>query len=344
MKIVAFYICIIAVAFSCNNSKSKDNKFSIIKGKTDGFKYEIAYDDTINLKSEISEFLSFYSHLLNVDSSQSIIAQFNSNNPLNQKDLRLFNITRPVFVKLDSFSRLMNEKTNGIFSTQIHDLMVLWGFAGAKVHPETINQSQVEPLIPHQYGGLVDFNENGPVKVNGQKNLNYQTIYKSMLADWLAEMFDSVYHFKNYYINFGGDIRAKGNNGHDSYWPISIEKPMFNTLKSIEFCKIPLKNYGLATENSYKTFFFYKGKRFSHNINPITGFPERNELLSATILAKKTMNAKAIASYCMLMGLTKSIEFIEQNPDLKAFLIFEKDNQIQYWSSSNLSATISKQE
>jgi thiamine biosynthesis lipoprotein len=165
-----------------------------------------------------------------------------------------------------------------------------------------------------------------------------------MLADALAEMFDSVYHIKNYYINFGGDIRAKGNNGNDSYWPISIEKPMFNTLKSIEFCKIPLKNYSLATENSYKNFFFYKGKRFSQNLNPLTGFPERNELLSATILAKNATEAKALAATCMIMGLNKSIEFIEKNQALKAFLIFEKDNQIQYWSSSNLSATISKQE
>lgn len=344
MKKIVFYLSIIALAVSCNSSKSKDNKFSIIKGKTDGFKYEIAYDDTTNLKAEIHQLLSFYSHLLNADSGSSIIAQFNSNKSLNQKDYQLFNTSKLIFVKLDSLSKLMGEKTDGMFNTQMHDLLLLWGFAGAQAHPESVDQSQVEALIPHQYGGLVDFNENGPVKVSGQKNLNYQIIYKSFLAEMLGQMFDSVYHIKNYYINFGGDIRAKGNNGHDSYWPISIEKPMFNTLKSIEFCKIPLKNYSLATENSYKTFFFYKGKRFSQNINPLTGFPERNEMLSATILGKNTINAKATAAFCMLSGLAKSIQFLEKNPDLKAFLIFEKDNQIQYWSSSNLSATISKQE
>lgn len=344
MKKIVFYLSIFALAASCNSSKSKDNKFSIIKGKTDGFKYEIAYDDTTDLKAEIHQLLSFYSHLLNADSGSSIIAQFNSNKSLNQKDYQLFNISKPIFVKLDSLSKLMSEKTDGMYSAQMHDILVLWGFAGAKTHPETIIPSQVEALIPNQNGGLIDFNENGPVKVSGQKNLNYQLIYKSFLAEMLGQMFDSVYHFKNYYINFGGDIKAKGNNGNDSYWPISIEKPMFNTLKSIEFCKIPLKNYSLATENSYKTFFFYKGKRFSQNINPITGFPERNEMLSATILAKNTINAKAIAAFCMLSGLEKSIQFLEKNPDLKAFLIFEKDNKIQYWSSSNLSATISKQE
>lgn len=344
MKKIVFYLSIIALVASCNSSKSKDNKFRIIKGKTDGFKYEIAYDDTTDLKKEISQFLSFYSHLLNADSGRSIISQFNSNKVLNQNDYRLFNTTKPFFLALDSLSRLLGEKTGGLFSTQIQDLLVLWGFAGEQAHPESVNQSQIESLIPHQYGGLVDFNEKGPIKSNGQKNLNYQIIYKSFLAEMLGQMFDSVYHIKNYYINFGGDIRAKGNNGNDSYWPISIEKPMFNTLKSIEFCKIPLKNYSLATENSYKNFFFYKGKRFSQNINPMTGFPERNEMLSATVLAKNTINAKAFATFCMLSGLEKSIQFLEKNPDLKAFLIFEKDNKIQYWSSSNLSVTISKQE
>lgn len=119
---------------------------------------------------------------------------------------------------------------------------------------------------------------------------------------------------------------------------------MFNTLKSIEFCKLPLKNYSLATENSYKNFFFYKGKRFSQNIDPFTGFPARNELLSATILAKSAAEAKAYASACMVMGLDKSLAFISEHPELKAFLLFEKDNQIQYWASSNLAVELSKQE
>lgn len=341
-----FAICLSLLVFAgaCSNQVSKEQKFTIVKGKSDGFKYEIAYDSSADLKKAIHTILSEYSQLLNADSQHSVIAHFNANSALDINNNKRYQSSSTLLTTIDSLCKSLHQKTNGAFNTSMHGLLQLWGFAANSTHPETASATQIKALLPKLYGGLVQFTNGVPIKREGLQSINYQVIYRGIVVDAIASMFDSVYHLKNYYINFGGEIRAKGNNGNDSYWPISIEKPMFNTMKSIEFCKIPLKNYSLASENSYKNFFFYKGKRFSQNIDPQTGYPARNELLSATILARSATEAKAFSAACMVLGLEKSIQLIQQYPDLKAFLIFEKDNQIQYWTSSNLSVELSKQD
>jgi thiamine biosynthesis lipoprotein len=344
MRHLVICLSLFVFAVACSNQVSKEQKFTIIKGKSDGFKYEIAYDSSVDLKKAIHAVFTEYSQILNADSQHSIIAKFNANSTLDITSNKHYQSSSNILTTIDSLSKSFHQKTNGAFNTSMHGLLQLWGFTANSIHPEAVSETQIKAHLPKQYGGLVRFANGIPIKTEGLQGLNYQIIYRGMVVDALADMFDSVYHLKNYYINFGGEIRAKGNNGHDSYWPISIEKPMFNTLKSIEFCKIPLKNYSLATENSYKNFFFYKGKRFSQNIDPQTGYPARNELLSANILARSATEAKAFSAACMVLGLEKSIQLIQQYPNLKAFLIFEKDNQIQYWASANLSVELSKQD
>lgn len=344
MRIVLAFILAFGL-LSCNNSKvRKDQKFSVLKGKYDGYKYEIAYDDSADLKPAIHQLFSLYTKLLNADSNFSLLYAFNNGKTLNAEQEQLYLISLNILQKVDSLCLKTNKNTSGHFNSGMHKLLQVWGFTSGSIHPELVRDSQIDSLRKAANVVPLKFDHGIPVKSSEGTTLNYQVVLKGLMADAIANMFDSVYHIKNYYVNLGGDIRAKGNNGNSSYWPISIEKPMFNTLKSIEFCKLPLKNYSLATENSYKNFFFYKGKRFSQNINPLTGYPARNELLSATILAKSAAEAKAYATACMTMGLEKSLAFISQHPELKAFLIFEKDQQIQYWATSNLAVELSKQE
>ena len=343
MRIFALTILAFSL-FACNSGKvRKEQKFSVIKGKYDGTKYEIAYDDSADLKPAIHQIFALYTQLFNADSN-SLLSMFNKGKALNAEQFKLYQASLSIIQQADSLCLQMNKKTAGFYNPGMHKLLELWGFTGGNNHPEIVRQSQIDSLVKGSGIESIKFDNGMPIKSTSGTAINYQVVLKGLMADALATMFDSVYHIKNYYVNIGGDIRAKGNNGNSSYWPISIEKPMFNTLKSIEFCKVPLKNYSLATENSYKNFFFYKGKRFSQNIHPFTGFPARNELLSATILARSAAEAKAYASACMTMGLEKSLVFINEHPELRAFLIFEKDNQIQYWASSNLAIELSKQE
>jgi FAD:protein FMN transferase len=324
---------------ACSNHKTVD-KYTILKGKTMGSTYEIAYDSSINIQEKIDYILGFYSYLVSTYDSQSIVSKFNNNQSLNSEDSISYNESKHYFVALDSISRHVYKQTNGSFNPGIGALINYWGFGNNKQNPELIDQRIVDSLKNLNYGFLVDFNGKIPQKANANQQVNFNGIAAGHVVDIIAQLFDSVYHFKNYYINISGEIRAKGNNGHDSYWPIKIEKPVLNSQKKIEFCSIPLKNYALATSGNYRNFFFKNGKRYGHSIDPVSGFPARNEMLSATILAPSAAEADAYATAAMVMGLKEAIKLCEQHPELKAFYIFEQDKKITFWASANLSYEI----
>lgn len=343
IKKIFILTLIVLVGNSCSNHSKMKEQFTVLKGKTMGSTYEIAYDSSIDLKEKIDYMLGFYTYLVSTYDTNSIISKFNNNKTLSNEDSLSFYQSLSIFNELDSLSSKVFNETKGAFNPAIADLINYWGFGENKKNPENIDSLKVNQLKNNNYGFKVQFLGKKAEKKNVLQKMNFNGIAAGQAVDLIAKMFDSVYHFKNYYINISGEIRAKGNNGQDSYWPIKIEKPMINALKSIPFCTVPLKNYAMATSGNYRQFFFKNGKRYGHTIDPRSGFPARNEMLSVTVLAPSAAEADAYATAFMVLGLKESVEIISKNPFLKAFIIYEKDEKSVFWASPNLSFELVKE-
>jgi FAD:protein FMN transferase len=130
-------------------------------------------------------------------------------------------------------------------------------------------------------------------------------------------------------ILIGGEVYAKGKKPDGSNWKVGIEKPVdnqdgVNPLTAI----VKIENKALNTSGNYRKFYIENGIRYSHEINPKTGYPAKNSLLSATVLAIDCITADAYATAFMVMGLEKSIQFLSKHPELSAYLIYsdEKGN------------------
>lgn len=329
---------------SCN-STDEQSKYFVIKGSTMGTSYEIAYDSIIDLKSEVDFTLGFYNYLLSTYDSTSIISKFNDNYKLTQDDWITFNNAKSFFVQLDTLSQRINKESKGAFHPGISDLMNYWGFGEKRKNPDEVDSNKIAELKNVPLAFLVDFDSVTlmPKKQYPGQKLNFNAIAPGQAVDLIARLLDSVYHMKNYYINISGEIRAKGNNSSVSYWPIKIEKPLIKALKPVEYCQVPLKNYGLATSGNYRQYYIHKGVKYGHSIDPVTGFPSTNGMLSATILAPSAAEADAYATACMVLGLEEAIQMIEKNPYLKAILIYEKDGKMMHWNSKSLPIELSKQ-
>jgi thiamine biosynthesis lipoprotein len=84
--------------------------------------------------------------------------------------------------------------------------------------------------------------------------------------------------------------------------------------------------------------------KFSHTINPVTGFPERNALLSASVFAPDAMTADAYATACMVLGPEKALQMIEKNPSLDAYFVTgTADGKMQVRYSKGLKPILDKQ-
>jgi len=104
-----------------------------------------------------------------------------------------------------------------------------------------------------------------------------------------------------------------------------------------------MKDRSLATSGNYRKFYVENGVKYSHTIDPKTGYPAKNQLLSATILASDCATADGIATACMVMGKDKTIEFLGRHPGYEAFLIYSDDSgNLQTWTSENLKKYITE--
>jgi thiamine biosynthesis lipoprotein len=84
---------------------------------------------------------------------------------------------------------------------------------------------------------------------------------------------------------------------------------------------VKLENRALATSGSYRKYREENGLRFSHTIDPLTGYPVQHSLLSVSVLAPDAATADGYATAFMVMGYEKALRYLESHPGLEAFFI-----------------------
>ena len=144
---------------------------------------------------------------------------------------------------------------------------------------------------------------------------------------------------KNYLVEIGGEIRARGINLKKAPWSIAIEKPNFDNTRSYQSI-IKLVDESIATSGNYRKFKIdtITGEKYAHTMDTKTGFPSKSNLLSASVISKKDCaDVDAYATALMAMGLEKSKLFLQKHPELKAFLIYtEVSGEIKTFNTANL--------
>ncbi|MGB1702119.1 MAG: FAD:protein FMN transferase, partial [Cycloclasticus sp.] len=118
--------------------------------------------------------------------------------------------------------------------------------------------------------------------------------------------------YKHYMVEIGGEMRVSGLNPQKVKWRIAIEKPDTETRSIHRVIKV--SDVAIATSGDYRNYFEQDGVKFSHTINPKTGYPVQQELASVTVLAKNSMTADAWATAFMVLGYKKGYDLaIDKN-------------------------------
>ena len=136
-------------------------------------------------------------------------------------------------------------------------------------------------------------------------------------------------------VEIGGEIKAKGMNPKGKVWKIGIDRPKYgNIIPGLQMQVIlELNEKALATSGNYRKFYEEDGVKYTHSIDPQTGYPAKHEILSATIIAENCMLADAYATACMVVGLQKAKELVISE-DLDAYLIYgDSEGEYQVWTS-----------
>jgi thiamine biosynthesis lipoprotein len=322
-------LLLLTCSFACQD---KDRMFELA-GQAQGTTYHITYfsRDDISYQFEIDSLLKRLDLSLSTYKKESIISRFNINDSTAVAD-RYFT---------DVFNKSVEvaEKTNGLFDITVAPVINAWGFGFAA--RQKIDSVMMDSLLQFVGFKMVRLSGNKVIKEKPQIMLDFNAIAQGYSVDVLAAYLEGN-GIENYLVELGGEVRARGKKNNNEYWRVGIDKPLEDLTERSLQAVITLKNRSLATSGNYRRYIEENGHRYSHIINPKTGYSSRMNLLSATVVASDCMTADAYATAFMVMGLEQSKQFLTEHKelDLDVFFIYDDGGVFKTYTSEGLRETM----
>ena len=129
--------------------------------------------------------------------------------------------------------------------------------------------------------------------------LDFSSIAKGYGVDKVAEWF-AAQGIANYLVEIGGEIRVAGVSPRGTPWRIAVERP--DPIEREIVAALELREVAVATSGDYRNYFEHDGQRFSHSIDPRTGWPVRHELVSVSVVHESAALADAWATALTVLG------------------------------------------
>ena len=289
-----------------------------IAGNTQGTTYHITYFDKKNrdFQPKIEKLLHQFDLSVSTYIPNSIISRINSN----KKNVKVDKYFTTCFNK----AKEVWKSTNGAFDPTVYSLVNAWGFGPGK--KQTIEKAKIDSLLEFVGFNLIELKGNKIIKKDPRVALDFNAFAQGYSVDVVSEFLNSK-GITAYIVEIGGEVYANGRKPNGDNWKVGIEKPIdnkesANPLKAIA----KLENLAIATSGNYRRYTIENGKKYAHHIDPKTGYPTKNNLLSASIFSKQCISSDANATGVLVLGLEKAKIFLEAHPELQAYLIYSDDN------------------
>ncbi|MCH1612176.1 MAG: FAD:protein FMN transferase [Flavobacteriales bacterium] len=328
---------LILVLLGCQTVDDKKKYFLKVKGYAQGSTYSITYSDHYqrDFSYSIDSILNIVDSQLSTYDSNSFISLLNKS-----KDTCLSLHGKSMFTYCFNISKEINNKTNGFFNPAVYPLVNYWGFYSDST-PSIDSLFIKDSLLNY-----IDLNNNFSLfkdslttyicKKSKNSKLDFNAVAQGYSVDLVSD-FLKTKRVENFLIEIGGELSSYGKNHENKLWRVGIERPIDSSfVGEFEFQKIiELDNQSLATSGNYRKFKVINGRKFSHSIDPISGFPANNNLLSVTVICEKAASADALATSFMVMGKEKAIDFIASNPldSIFCFMVYDSAKSLKEWSN-----------
>lgn len=196
-------------------------------------------------------------------------------------------------------------QSNGAYDVTVGPLVDLWGFGPdgsiAAPPPEGAVSDLLEKVGQDQ---LRLDGENLRLLKRSELSLDFSSIAKGYAVDRVA-LWLNAQGVDNYLVEVGGEMRLAGMSGRGDPWRIAIERP--DSFERAAEQAIRLTNVAVATSGDYRNFFEVDGRRYSHSIDPRTGYPVSHDLVSVTVVDASAMTADAWATALTVLGFDEGM-------------------------------------
>jgi thiamine biosynthesis lipoprotein len=293
-----------------------------LNGNAQGTTFNIKYHSSsaTDLSKEVANSLNEIDESLSLWRPDSFISRLNARKdsmigvPGNDKH----------FLNNFKKSKVIFHESNGAFDPSVYPLVKAWGFGA--IAPDSEEIPNVDSLKKaHNIGGFkVILGEVGAEDIlilPAGMQLDFNAIAQGYSVDVVAELLEKN-GITDYLVEIGGELRASGKRLDGKTWNVGIDRPVEGERSLIR--EVEVNNESLATSGNYRKAVIRDGKRYSHTIDPISGYPVTHNLLSATVVTKDCASADAYATVCMVLGTEKALVFAKKK-NLEVYLISEEN-------------------
>lgn len=297
---------------------SPDDQPQVITGPTMGTSYTVKFvgREIPVLSGEIERELIALNQVFSTYDASSEISAVN-NAPPNE----LLEVSDELMAVLET-SKAINELSDGAFDVTVGPLVNLWGFGPDG--PKDGVPEQTAILDARTRVGTAHLQlEGNSLEKTADVYIDLSAIAKGYAVDAVAALLEEK-NIDRYLVEIGGEIKARGRNQRGTHWVLAIEAPDVTSRRI--FRTLPVENLAMATSGDYRNFFEVAGKRYSHTIDPRTGWPVAHNLASVTVLHESAEFADGLATAFSVLGIEDAMRIAEERNLMVLAIIRNGDN------------------
>lgn len=321
MKKLLIIGTILFICCSINVYETEAQTELLISGKTMGTTYHIkivADSDQIipDIQKAIDGRLEAINRSMSTYREDSEISRFNDL----RDDQREFEVS-PDFLKVMTVSEKLYDLTGGAWDGTVNPLVNLWGFGHMKRKEGLPGATEIEAMKARVGFHRIEISPKGYLKKKNESvTVDLASIAKGYGVDCIARVLRD-HRIDSFLIEIGGEGYASGVKSNGEAWKIGINLPEKAAGLHDVYRIMALQNKAFATSGDYRNFFEIDGKLYSHVIDPKTGYPVSNGVVSATVIADDCTFADGLATALMVMGHENGIRLVDKLDRVECMIV-----------------------
>ena len=273
-----------------------------------------------DLKQKIDVQLKMTNQQMSLYLKSSEISKFNRADK--DKSIHISNDFYKVIIQAQKLYNI----TDGAWDGTVRPIYDLWNFDKTKKIIAIIpDQKSINTCLAKTGFQNIIIKKKALTKKISSLNLDLGSIAKGYGVDAIVALLKGS-EFKNFFVEIGGEVYVAGQKGIHKKWKVGISMPTdeYNTRP---YKVLKLSDKALATSGTYRNFFKINKKTYSHIINPKTGWPIDNNIVSVSVLADNCMLADGLATSLMVMGRQKGLKLIDTLDNVECMIVIKKANK-----------------
>ena len=252
----------------------------------------------------------------------------------NRAPAHSWHVLPPEFFKVLQHSLFVAEQTGGAYDPNIGQLANLWGFGPAGKISIAPDEIAIQAALQSGNWQQIQIDkDHHSVRQNGHIQLDLCSTAKGFGVDQVARYLQQM-DIESYLVEVGGELRGLGCKPDGQPWWVTLEDIAEQVQETTHV--VALHGLSIATSGDTNRYFMHEGKRYSHTIDPRTGYPVEHGVAAVTVLHAECMIADALATAMTVMGLEAGMQYAKQQHAAARFVVREENGFRTYMSPAFL--------